>query len=170
MQQNRINIPQECEEQTVFPQLYKMSSLVSLAYFTKSFQNAGTQKVKKNLSLGDWLLRVTGVALTGVDLLQGNVLLQLPAESHLSSVLPISPIIGQDEVGVAAVQDCKLAERVGHSLVGTSHLEHTDVIDPTRVSKQDRTKNSSLFKVGIFFLFYIFLFLFLFYLFLKNIF
>lgn len=58
--------------------------------------------------------------------------LQLPAEADLSSVLPVGPVIGQDEVGVAAVQDRQLAEWVGHGLIGSSHLEHTDMIGPFR--------------------------------------
>lgn len=49
--------------------------------------------------------------------------LQLAAESDLGAVLAGGPVVGQDEVGVAAVQDRQLAERVGHGLVGMGHLE-----------------------------------------------
>lgn len=55
--------------------------------------------------IGCFRSHVTGVRLTRVDLLQSDVFLQLPAEADLGSVLPAGPVIGQDEVGVAAVQD-----------------------------------------------------------------
>lgn len=41
--------------------------------------------------------------LTGVDLLQSDVLLQLAAEADLCSVLPDGSVVSQDKVGVAAV-------------------------------------------------------------------
>lgn len=48
--------------------------------------------------------------------------LQLTAEPHLGAVLPAGPVIRQDEVRVAAVQDGQLAERVRHGLIGPTHL------------------------------------------------
>lgn len=60
---------------------------------------------------------------TGVDLLQGDVLLQEPAELDLRAVLPAGAVVGQDEVRVAAVEHSQLAERVGHRLVGSGYLE-----------------------------------------------
>lgn len=60
--------------------------------------------------------------LTCVNLLQSDVFFQLPTETDLGSVLPGGPVIGQDEVRVAAVQGRQLAKWVGHHLVGSSHL------------------------------------------------
>lgn len=40
------------------------------------------------------------------------MLLQLPTEADLGAILPTGPVIRQNEVGVAAVQDRKLAEWV----------------------------------------------------------
>lgn len=51
--------------------------------------------------------------------------LQLSAEADLGAVLPAGPVVGQDEVGVAAVRGRQLAERVGHGLIGPGHLKHT---------------------------------------------
>lgn len=66
--------------------------------------------------------------LTCVDLLQGDVFLQLSAEFDLSTVLPCGPIIGQDEVGVQAVEHGQLAQWVGHGLVWSDHLlDHNKV-------------------------------------------
>lgn len=64
------------------------------------------------------------VWLTCVDFLQRDMLLQLPAEANLSAVLSTRPVISKDEVGVAAVQDWQLAERVGHCLIRPGHLKH----------------------------------------------
>lgn len=60
--------------------------------------------------------------LTCVDLLKGDVLLELTPQFDLSAVLPRSAVVRQDEVGVEAVEDCQLAHRVGHGLVGAHHL------------------------------------------------
>ncbi len=61
-------------------------------------------------------------ALTRVDLLQGDVLLQQPAEFDLRAVLPTGAVVGQDEVGVAVVEHSQLAQRVGHRLIGPGYL------------------------------------------------
>ena len=63
------------------------------------------------------------MGLTSVDLLQSDVFLQLPAEAHLGAVLPVRPVVSQEEVGVAAVQNRQLAERVGHGRIGPGHLQ-----------------------------------------------
>lgn len=69
------------------------------------------------------LLALSGFPrLTRVNLLQSDVFFQLPTETDLGSVLPGGPVIGQDEVRVAAVQGRQLAKWVGHHLVGSSHL------------------------------------------------
>ena len=53
------------------------------------------------------------------------MLLQLPAESDLGAILAAGAVVGQYEVGVAAVQHRQLAERVGHGLVRPGHLQGT---------------------------------------------
>lgn len=58
--------------------------------------------------------------------------LQLSAKPDLSSILPGGPVISQDKVGVAAVQNRQLAEWVGHGLIGSGHLKKTDVTGPIR--------------------------------------
>lgn len=60
--------------------------------------------------------------LTCVDLLKGDVLLELTPQFDLSAVLPRSAVVCEDEVGVEAVENCQLAHWVGHGLVGTHHL------------------------------------------------
>lgn len=61
--------------------------------------------------------------LTGVDLLQRDVLLQQSAKFDLGPVLPAGAIVGQDEVGVAIVEHSQLAQWVGHRLIGSGYLE-----------------------------------------------
>ena len=72
--------------------------------------------------------------LTCVDLLQGDVLLQLPPQSDLGAVLAASAVVGQDEVRVAAVQRRQLAEWVGHGLVRPGHLRETHDTGPHQTS------------------------------------
>lgn len=55
--------------------------------------------------------------------LQRQVLFQVPPELHLVSVPAHSPIIGQDEVGMHAVECGELAEGVSQSLVEAYHLQ-----------------------------------------------
>ena len=50
------------------------------------------------------------------------MLLQLSAQADLGAVLAAGAVVGQYEVGVAAVQRRQLAERVGHGLVRPGHL------------------------------------------------
>lgn len=61
--------------------------------------------------------------LTCVNLLQSDVFLQLPTKTDLGPVLARRPVVGQDEVRVAAVQGRQLAKRVRHHLVRASHLK-----------------------------------------------
>lgn len=51
-------------------------------------------------------------SLTGVNLLQRDVLLQLPAELHLGAVLPACAVVRQDEVRVAVIENGQLAQGV----------------------------------------------------------
>lgn len=46
--------------------------------------------------------------LTRVDFLQRDVLFQLPPELHLSAVSAQGAVVGQDEVGVGAVEHGEL--------------------------------------------------------------
>lgn len=61
--------------------------------------------------------------LTSVDLLQGDVLLQQPPEFDLGAVFPTSPVVSEDEMGVAVVEHRQLAQWVCHRLIGPGHLE-----------------------------------------------
>lgn len=61
--------------------------------------------------------------LTGVNLLQRDVLLQLSTQFNLCPILPTCTIITQDEMRVAAVENSKLAQGVGHCLVRSGHLK-----------------------------------------------
>lgn len=60
--------------------------------------------------------------LTAMYFLQREVLFQVPPELHLISILAHGPVIGQDEVGVHAVECGELAEGVAQSLVQAHHL------------------------------------------------
>lgn len=61
--------------------------------------------------------------LTGVNLLQRDVLLQLSTQLDLCPILPTCAVITQDEMRVAAVENGQLAQRVGHCLVRSGHLK-----------------------------------------------
>lgn len=63
------------------------------------------------------------MVLTAMYFLQREVLFQVPPEIHLISIFAHSPIIGQDEVGMHAVECGELAEGVAQSLVQAHHLE-----------------------------------------------
>lgn len=68
------------------------------------------------------LARASPSPLTCVDLLEGDVLLQLTPQFDLSAVLSRGAVVRQDEVGVEAVEHRQLAHGVGHGLVGAHHL------------------------------------------------
>lgn len=70
--------------------------------------------------------------------LQRQVLFQVPPERHLISILAHSAVIGQDEVGVHAVECGELAEWVSQSLVQAHHLQGKG-----RVGTQDPSLSSS---------------------------
>lgn len=94
---------------------------------TKSFSCYFRLNVPLKVQRINGLLSLSGFPwLTCVNLLQGDVFFQLPTETDLCSVLPGGPVIGQDEVRVAAVQGRQLAKWVGHHLVGSSHLRRDD--------------------------------------------
>lgn len=64
--------------------------------------------------------------LTAVYFLQREVLLQVPPEFHLISILSQGPIIRQDEVGVHAVECGELAEGVAQYLVQAHNLQDSE--------------------------------------------
>ena len=66
------------------------------------------------------------VVLTAVYFLQREVLLQVPPELHLIAILAHSAIIGQDEVGVHAVECGEFAEGVAQGLVQAHHLRDSE--------------------------------------------
>lgn len=68
-------------------------------------------------------MTLSAVSLTCVDLLQGDVLLQQPAEFDLGAVLATGAVVGQDEVRVAVVEHSQLAQWVRHRLIRFGHLE-----------------------------------------------
>lgn len=72
------------------------------------------------------------------------MLLQLPAEADLGAVLPTGPVISQDEVGVAAVQDRQLAEGVGHGLIGPGHLQQRALVSEQPSSIRHLLQSGSL--------------------------
>lgn len=76
--------------------------------------------------------------LTAVYSLQREVLFQVPPERHLISILAHSAIVGQDEVGMHAVESGELAERVSQRLVQAHHLQGKG-----RVRAQDLSLGSS---------------------------
>lgn len=53
------------------------------------------------------------------------MLLQQPAELDLRTVLPAGAVVGQDEVGVTAVEHGQFAQWVRHCLVGSGYLDDT---------------------------------------------
>lgn len=62
--------------------------------------------------------------LTAVYLLHGEMLLQVPPELLLISILAHCPVVTQDEVRVHGVEGGELAERVTtHSLVHAHYLK-----------------------------------------------
>lgn len=54
------------------------------------------------------------------------MLLQQPTQFDLGAVLPTSAVVGQDEVGVAAVEHGQLAQWVCHCLIGSGYLEEEE--------------------------------------------
>lgn len=58
--------------------------------------------------------------------LQREVLLQVPPEFHLVSILAQGPVIGQDEVRVHAVECGELAEGVAQYLVQAHNLQDSE--------------------------------------------
>lgn len=61
--------------------------------------------------------------LTAVDLLRGEMLLQVPPELHLIPILAHCPVVTQDEVRVHGVEGGELAEWVAtHRLVHAHYL------------------------------------------------
>lgn len=75
--------------------------------------------------------------LTRVDLLQGDVLLQLPTEFDLRAILPAGAIVSQDEVWVAVVEHSQLAQWVRHRLIRSVYLEREEEISFKNVSKRE---------------------------------
>lgn len=83
-----------------------------------------------------WYLQ-SAFGLTRVDLLQGDVLLQQPAEFDLRAVLPTGAVVSQDEVGVAVVEHSQLAQGVCHRLIGFICLEKERDIRMTCFKKKN---------------------------------
>lgn len=76
--------------------------------------------------------------LTAVYSLQREVLFQVPPERHLISIFAHSAVVGQDEVGMHAVECGELAEWVSQHLVQAHHLQGEG-----RVRAQDPSLRSS---------------------------
>lgn len=54
------------------------------------------------------------------------MLLQQPTQFDLRAILPTGAVVGQDEVGVAAVEHGQLAQWVCHCLIGSGYLEEEE--------------------------------------------
>lgn len=56
------------------------------------------------------------------------MLFQLSPKFHLRSIFPSGPIVGQDEVGVHAVENSELAHGIGHGLVWPDYISSNQVL------------------------------------------
>lgn len=56
------------------------------------------------------------------------MLFQLSPQLDLSSVFPSGPVVGQDEVGMHAVENSELAHGVGHGLIWPDNISSNQVL------------------------------------------